>query len=210
MAAVACKNGNRPMSGQWTSLVSDSSKSDMRRFSVATVLVVDDEEDGRCFLVDILEDAGFNVMSACDGAEALERVKKKEPDLVSLDLVMPKMSGLKFYRYIQKNKDRAGIPVVVVTAHARDEFGKADLDKIRAAKSESGTMVVVEKPIEPISYVNAIRRVLGMDEIVSEETSEKDVLRVKLREKMKTADRKTLEDALKILEKGPHGQGADG
>ena len=167
-----------------------------------TVLVVDDEPDIRLYLKTVLENAGFDVAIAANGKEALDRMTEKKPDVISLDLVMPKMSGLKFYRYIQKNKDRADVPVVVVTAHAKDEFGKADLDKIRAVKSEGGKMVVVEKPIEPISYVNAIRRVLGMDELASEATSEKDVLRVKLKEKMKTADREALENALKILEEG--------
>jgi CheY-like chemotaxis protein len=131
----------------------------------------------------------------------LERVTEKKPDAISLDLVMPKMSGLKFYKYIQKNRDRAGIPVVVVTAHAKDEFGKSDLDKLKAAKSEEGTIIVIEKPIEPLSYVNAIRRAMGMEELESEETGEKNVLQVKLKEKMKTADKKTLQDVLKILEK---------
>jgi CheY-like chemotaxis protein len=174
-----------------------------------TVLVVDDEPDIRLYIKTVLENAGFDVSVAGNGKEALDRMTEKKPDVISLDLVMPKMSGLKFYRYIQKNKDRAGIPVVVVTAHAKDEFGKADLDKIRAAKSKGGTMLVVEKPIEPVNYVNAIRRALGMDEIASEETSEKDVLRVKLKDKMKNADRKTLEDALRILEEGSDGPGTD-
>jgi len=167
-----------------------------------TVLVVDDEPDIRLYLKTVLENAGFDVAIAANGKEALDRMTEKKPDVISLDLVMPKMSGLKFYRYIQKNKDRADVPVVVVTAHAKDEFGKADLDKIRAVKSKGGKMVVVEKPIEPINYINAIRRVLGMDELASEATSEKDVLRVKLKEKMKTADREALENALKILEEG--------
>jgi CheY-like chemotaxis protein len=43
---------------------------------------------------------------------------EKKPDVISLELVMPKMSGLKFFKYIQKNKERAGIPVVVVTVPA--------------------------------------------------------------------------------------------
>jgi CheY-like chemotaxis protein len=167
-----------------------------------TVLVVDDEPDIRLYMKTVLENAGFEVAIAANGKEALDRMTEKKPDVISLDLVMPKMSGLKFYRYIQKNRDRAGVPVVVVTAHAKDEFGEADLDKIRAAKSKDGKMVVVEKPIEPVNYVNAIRSVLGMDELASEATSEKDVLRVKLKEKMKTADRKALENALKILEEG--------
>ena len=168
-----------------------------------TVLVVDDEPDIRLVLKTVLEDGGFDVALAANGKEALDRMTEKKPDVISLDLVMPKMSGLKFYRYIQKNKDRADIPVVVVTAHAEDEFGKADLDKIRAAKSEAGTITVIEKPIQPDSYINAVRRAVGLDELASVETSEKDVLKVKLTKKLKLADKKTLEDVLKILDDAP-------
>jgi len=74
------------------------------------VLVIDDEPDLRLFIKTVLEDAGFEVAVAGNGKEALERMTEKKPDVISLDLVMPKMSGLKFYRYIQKNKDRSGIP----------------------------------------------------------------------------------------------------
>jgi CheY-like chemotaxis protein len=175
----------------------------MAENTVKSVLVIDDEPDIRLFLKTVLEDAGFGVAVAANGKDALDRMTEKKPDVISLDLVMPRMSGLKFYKYIQKNKNRAGIPVVVVTAHAKDEFGQDDLDKIMAAKSESGTVVVVEKPIKPLPYINTIRTLLGMDEIPSEETSEKDVLKVKLKERMKSADRKALEDALRILENNP-------
>ena len=166
-----------------------------------TVLVVDDEPNLRLYLQTLLEDAGFDVALAANGKEALDRMTEKKPDVISLDLVMPKMSGLKFYKYIQKNKDRAGIPVVVVTAHAKDEFGEGDLAKLTAAKSKAGTILVVEKPIKPLPYINTIRTALGMDEIASEETGEKDVLKVQLKEKMKSADRQTLKDVLKILNK---------
>jgi len=166
-----------------------------------TVLVVDDEPDVRLFLQTVLEDAGFGVALAANGKEALERMTESKPDAISLDLVMPKMSGLKFYRYIQKNKDRAGIPVIVVTAHAKDEFGKGDLEKIKAAKSKDATMMVVEKPIQPAAYINTIRRAVGLEEMESEETGEKDVLKVRLKEKMKTADKDTLKDVLRILDK---------
>lgn len=164
-----------------------------------TVLVVDDEPDIRLVLKTVLEDGGFDVMLAANGKEALDRMTEKKPDVISLDLVMPKMSGLKFYKYIQKNKDRADIPVVVVTAHAADEFGKADLDKIRAAKSDAGTITVIEKPIQPDEYINAIRRAIGMDELASVGTSEKDLLKFKLKEKLESADQKTLRSVLKML-----------
>jgi CheY-like chemotaxis protein len=164
------------------------------------VLVIDDEPDLRLFIKTVLEDAGFEVAVAGNGKEALERMTEKKPDVRSLDLVMPKMSGLKFYKYIQKNKDRSGIPVVVVTAHAKDEMGKTDLEKIKAAKPQTGTMFIVDKPINPPAYVNTVRRAVGMPEIELEGAGEEEVLKVKLKEKMKSADKKKLEDALKILD----------
>jgi len=169
------------------------------------VLVVDDEPDLRLFIKTVLEDAGFEVAVAGNGKEALERMTEKKPDVISLDLVMPKMSGLKFYKYIQKNKDRSGIPVIVVTAHAKDEMGKTDLEKIKAAKPEAGTMFIVDKPINPPAYVNTVRRALGMSENDLEGTGEESILKVRLKEKIKFADKKKLEDALKILDQATEG-----
>jgi CheY-like chemotaxis protein len=71
-----------------------------------SVLVIDDEPDVRLFLKTVLEDAGFDVMLAANGKEALERVTEKKPDVISLDLVMPKMSGLKFYKYYSPRHGR--------------------------------------------------------------------------------------------------------
>jgi CheY-like chemotaxis protein len=170
-----------------------------------TVLVVDDEPDVRLFLQTVLEDAGFGVALAANGNEALDKMTESLPDVISLDLVMPKMSGLKFYKYIQKNKERACVPVIVVTAHAKDEFGKGDLDKIKKAKSKDAMMTVVEKPIQPELYINAVRAAVGLDELPSEELGEKDVLKVQLKEKMKSANKDTLKDVLKILEKESRG-----
>ncbi|MBD3165714.1 response regulator, partial [bacterium] len=61
------------------------------------VLVVDDEDDIRAYLAMALEDAGFRVTEAVDGLDGMEKVKAETPDLISLDLVMPKHSGAKMY-----------------------------------------------------------------------------------------------------------------
>lgn len=124
-----------------------------------TVLVVDDEEDVRSFLTTALTEAGFNVATATDGFEALEAVKKNAPDLISLDLVMPKRSGVKFYRDLQKNKTWATIPVIIVTGHARDDLGRADLKEL----TMSGPGIYLEKPIKPDNYIAAIKGLLGLD-----------------------------------------------
>ncbi len=88
-----------------------------------TILVVDDEADVRNFLKAALLESGFTVILAEDGNIALEQVKKQIPDLISLDLVMPKKSGAKFYRELSKNKGWKKIPVIIVTGHARDDLG---------------------------------------------------------------------------------------
>lgn len=166
-----------------------------------TVLVVDDEPDVRIFLKTVLEDAGFDVMLAANGKEALERVTEQKPDVISLDLVMPKMSGLKFYKYIQKNPERAGIPVVVVTAHAKDEMGKGDLAKIEAARPAGGVLLTLEKPVQPVAYVKAIRKAAGLGEAEVEEAGEQAVLRRQVSERIQKASRETLQEVLKILSK---------
>ena len=122
-----------------------------------TILVVDDEEDVRHYLTMALTDAGFRVITATDGFEALQKVKTETPDLISLDLVMPKKSGIKFYRDMIKNKEWAKIPILVVTGHARDDLGKADLKELTI----SGPGIYLEKPVKPQNYIAAIKTLAG-------------------------------------------------
>jgi len=175
----------------------------MAEIQKKTVLVVDDEPDVRLFLKTVLEDAGYGVMLAATGKEALERTTEKKPDVISLDLVMPKMSGLKFYKYIQKNKERTDIPVVVLTAHAKDEFGRGDLAKIQEAKPPEGVLLVLEKPVQPALYVKTIRAALGGGKAADPETGAGPDLRTHVAEQLKAADRKTLEEVLRILSRKP-------
>jgi CheY-like chemotaxis protein len=160
------------------------------------ILVVDDEPDVRAYLQDALEDAGFAVATAVDGLEALEMVRRRLPDLISLDLVMPRHSGVKFYRDLQKDKKLSGIPVLVVTGHARDDLGKTDFEEL----TMSGPGVYLEKPVRPDSYVSAVRRLLGMESIESPELASDD-LRRSLDRALSGADRESLQRALKALRK---------
>jgi CheY-like chemotaxis protein len=167
-----------------------------------TVLVIDDEPDVRLFFKTVLEDGGFDVMLAANGKEALERVTDRRPDVISLDLVMPKMSGLKFYKYIQKNPERADIPVVVITAHARDDFGQGDLAKLEAARPEHGVLLVLEKPVAPVPYLNTVRKALGLAEIGEGPAGDRDsALQAQVSERLRRAGREKLEEVLRVLSK---------
>ncbi len=165
-----------------------------------TVLVVDDEPNVRMYLQAVLEDAGFGVQTAANGNQALDRMTEKKPDVISLDLVMPKMSGLNFFKYIQKNKDRAGIPVVVVTAHAQDELGSEDFEKIKKYKSEECRIFVLEKPVDALIYVDTIRQALGLEPL-GPRGQEAESLRLQVSDAVRAADPNSLKKALEILKR---------
>jgi len=160
------------------------------------VLVVDDEHDVRSYLKTALQDAGFLVVTANDGYQALEKVKEEIPDLISLDLVMPQHSGAMFHRELRKNKEWSKIPVLIVTGHARDDLGKADFEELVMY----GSGIYLEKPVSPTSYVNAVCKLLGIETTISNEKSAND-MRDDLMAKLKNADSDALKKALEALKK---------
>jgi CheY-like chemotaxis protein len=160
------------------------------------VLVVDDEADVRNYLRSALADAGFAVETAVDGLEALEMVRRHPPDLISLDLVMPRHSGAKFYHALQKDSLFSKIPVLVVTGHARDDLGRADFEEM----TMSGPGVYLEKPVHPDTYVAAVRRLLGVESQEPAEAQPED-LRRELSRELSGADRHALQRALDALRK---------
>jgi CheY-like chemotaxis protein len=161
-----------------------------------SVLVVDDEADVRAYLKSALEDAGFAVRTAQDGLEALEMIREAPPDLISLDLVMPRHSGAKLHRELQRDRQLAKIPVLIVTGHARDELGSTDFRELTL----SGPGVYLEKPVNPVSYVAAVRRLLGIESPEAPEPEPEDLRRA-LDRALSGADRDALQRALDALKR---------
>lgn len=173
----------------------------MARPEDLTVLVVDDEPDVLTFLTMVLEDAGFNVMSATDGNEALERVKQKKPDFISLDLVMPNKSGIRFYHELRKNKEWSNIPVTIVTAHAKDDLGRGDLKEILQGKTFSGRQAYLEKPVKPEDFVRMVKREVGLP--VEEPAEDSRITtRQEIESLLDNADQTLLEKVARELKKG--------
>ncbi len=161
-----------------------------------TILVVDDEEDVRNFLEVALLEAGFKVNTASDGFEAMDEVKKERPDLISLDLVMPKKSGAKFYHEMVKEKEYSKIPIIIVTGHARDELGKSDLKDLTI----SGPGIYLEKPVSPEKYVAAVKKTLGLDTSAEEsKLAEQVELQNELKNVIDSADPETLKKLRELM-----------
>jgi CheY-like chemotaxis protein len=171
----------------------------MTRPEDKTVLVVDDEEDIREYLSTILEDTGFNVVTAADGQEALERVRTSVPDFISLDLVMPRKSGIRFLYDLRKKQEWRDIPVVVVTSHAHDDLGKKDFQDIFSGKAVPGPRFHLEKPVDPDQYVDLICEKLGIECGREREETAAARLRGDLHRLIDEADASVLPQMLRVL-----------
>ena len=174
----------------------------MAHASEKTVLVVDDEPDVRNFLAACIQDAGFRVETAVDGVDALDKIKAKAPDLMTLDMVMPRHSGITLMRKLRQSDEWAGIPVIVITAHAQDEFGSEDIKKFEAFAAHHRPKYFLEKPVTPAKLVKAIGEILEV-EIASDTSEEKvaDSEKEKVRELISKTDPETLKRVLDVLSK---------
>ena len=108
-----------------------------------TILVVEDDTDVRESIREVLEDAGYNVTTAANGAEGLNRLEAKRPSLILLDLMMPVMSGPELLAILrQRGSD---VPVVVVSAYADQ------------ADESCGVSGVISKPVRLQKLLDTVR-----------------------------------------------------
>jgi CheY-like chemotaxis protein len=87
-------------------------------FPRVALLIVDDNEDARELLADVVRNAGYTVATASDGREAIEWLKRCRPDLILLDVVMPGMDGATFRQEQRRNREWIRIPTIVMTGVA--------------------------------------------------------------------------------------------
>jgi two-component system alkaline phosphatase synthesis response regulator PhoP len=118
------------------------------------VLVVDDNQQNLELIQAYLEDIECETAAARDGVEALELVGRKKPDLVLLDVMMPRMSGFEVCRRLKNNPQTSEIPVIMVTA--LNEFG--DIER----GIDSGADDFVSKPINRLELLTRIRTMLKL------------------------------------------------
>jgi len=122
--------------------------------SLPLVLVVEDYQDAREMYVEFLKFSGFRVAEARNGVEALERAFELRPDVILMDLALPRMDGWEATRRLKDDERTHDIPVVALTGHAL--AGHAE--DARRAGCES----FVPKPCLPDALVAEIRRVLAL------------------------------------------------
>jgi twitching motility two-component system response regulator PilH len=125
------------------------------------VLIVDDDPDVRLFNTTVVEESGYTPIEAPNGEEGLKIVKKDPPDLVLLDVLMPKQSGIRLYRELKTDKALKHIPVIILSGVAKRTFLRS-----QKALTEFGDQPVpepddyLEKPVEPDELAREIKKYL--------------------------------------------------
>lgn len=120
------------------------------------ILVVDDEPDSITFVETILKKEGFTVLSASDGLEGFEKAKQEIPDLIVLDVQMPKMDGFEVFNKLRKEESTRNISIVMLTG-IREKvgigFNAEDMKKFYG----EGPNGYVEKPISPDELLKVVK-----------------------------------------------------
>jgi len=126
------------------------------------ILIVEDEDDVIEFVSTVLRENGFSTVIARNGEEALERIREDRPDLVIMDVLMPKQSGIRMYRKLKTTESLKQIPVVIYSGIARRTYLRT-----QAAREEIEGETVpepeayVEKPAKPEYLADIVRKILG-------------------------------------------------
>jgi len=114
----------------------------------ARILAVDDSPTVLEMITQILESAGYSVLTAIDGAEALDAARAERPDLILLDVMLPKLDGYRVCRLLKFDQNYRDIPIIMLTAKAEDQA--------MATGIRTGADQYLTKPVDPDTLLSAI------------------------------------------------------
>jgi DNA-binding response OmpR family regulator len=144
------------------------------------VMIIDDDENAVKFLSVVLSEGGYDTLAAYDGKSALAMLENERPDLIILDVMMPKKTGFSVFKSLKKSDELKGIPVLMLTgvaasledmdAEAGDTFARPydslreSLRKTIQEMRESGDVrpeMFVDKPVDPDAFLAKVRELIG-------------------------------------------------
>ena len=126
------------------------------------VLIIDDDPDVRSYIITVLEENDYTPLIARNGEEGLKLIRQEGPDLILLDVLMPRGSGVKLFREVKTAASLKHIPVIVLSGIAEKSFLRSQ----KALAEFGGTKVpepdaYMEKPVEPEELAAMIKKVIG-------------------------------------------------
>lgn len=125
----------------------------------AKVLIADDEQECIDFVREALADTPYEIISAMDGQEALNVAREQKPQLIILDVQMPKKDGFAVFAELRRDKELKSVPVIMLTAVTERtgiKVGARDMGEFLDSQPEA----FIDKPIEPIVLKQTVNRLL--------------------------------------------------
>ena len=147
----------------------------------ATILIVDDNIQNRKLLEALLRREGYVTISAADGKEALASIAKRAPDLILLDVQMPRMDGNEVARTLKANPVTANIPIIMVTAHVDQSS--------RLASLNAGAEDFLTKPVDAVELSLRVRNLLRLKEYANIFQNRSEILEHRVAERMAELER---------------------
>jgi CheY-like chemotaxis protein len=122
------------------------------------ILIVDDEPAAIDYATAVLEENGYQAISAEDGLEGMDKARAEKPDLILLDIMMPGKGGIAMYQDLRKDEETKDIPVIIITGVARGQrFEESMMRKAPGIPLPDG---YIEKPMKPEGLLEAVKDVL--------------------------------------------------
>jgi twitching motility two-component system response regulator PilH len=126
-----------------------------------TVLSVDDEDHVREFVSTVLEENGYTPIQATNGEEAMDIIRQQKPDLIIMDILMPKKSGIKMYRELRTNASLKEIPVIIYSGVAKRTALRAQAAQAEfKGESVPDPDAYLEKPVTPKRLAATVKEIL--------------------------------------------------
>lgn len=127
------------------------------------IMIIDDERSIVIYITAVLEDHGYVALSALDADEGLATARRERPDLVCMDIMMPKRSGITLYQDFKLDPELASTPVVFISAfnHIHDLRDPVAFRKIIPNPKVPQPEACIEKPIQVSSFVSKLEELLG-------------------------------------------------
>jgi CheY-like chemotaxis protein len=126
---------------------------------VTKILIADDEQECIDFVREAFADTPYQVVAAMDGEEALEVARAENPQLIILDIQMPKRNGFEVFGELRSDEKLKGVPVIMLTAISERtgmKFSGSEMGRYMGSKPEA----YVDKPIEPVILRQTVTRLL--------------------------------------------------
>ena len=123
------------------------------------ILAIDDEVDTLTFYSELLDDYNFTPITAENGVEGLKKAREEKPDLILLDIMMPKKSGLKTFKELKNDPDLYNIPVIIITGISKEVDYKNLLNRPSTGRIPPEGHLV--KPLTADNLIKEITKVLG-------------------------------------------------